>query len=175
MDTSILSHAEGIVDTLGQVGGVGTAKKRRRTIKERRDIVEETLVPGASVARVARRHDVNANQVFYWRKLYREGLLGIGTATPLLPVKIATERPAAPVAAEPIQTFQFQKMHLVHCPFCISQLISHNHEKTHQQRPQSLIFLSCIMEYLPAQMLPMLFLTKFAVGDPSIQLHEAKY
>ena len=62
---------------------VGTAKKRRRTIKERRDIVEETLVPGASVARVARRHDVNANQVFYWRKLYREGQLGIGTATPL--------------------------------------------------------------------------------------------
>ena len=90
-------HTEGIVDTLGQVGGVGTAKKRRRTIKERRDIVEETLVPGASVARVARRHDVNANQVFYWRKLYREGLLGIGTATPLLPVKIATERRAAPV------------------------------------------------------------------------------
>jgi transposase len=40
---------------------------------------------------------VNASQVFYWRKLYREGLLGIGTATPLLPVKIATERPAAPV------------------------------------------------------------------------------
>jgi transposase len=54
---------------------MSTAKKRqrRRTIKERRDIVEETLVPGASVARVARRHEVNANQVFYWRKLYREG------------------------------------------------------------------------------------------------------
>lgn len=40
--------------------------------KERRDIVEETLLPGASVARVARRHAVNANQVFYWRKLFRE-------------------------------------------------------------------------------------------------------
>jgi transposase-like protein len=38
------------------------AKKRRRTIKEQRDIVEEALVPGASVARVARRHDVNANR-----------------------------------------------------------------------------------------------------------------
>jgi hypothetical protein len=33
--------------------------------------VEETLVPGASVSRVARRHDVNANQVFHWRKLYQ--------------------------------------------------------------------------------------------------------
>lgn len=84
----------GSVDTLGQPALASTVKKkqRRRTIKERRDIVEETLVPGASVARVARRHDVNANQVFYWRKLYREGRLGISLATPLLPVKVKTER-----------------------------------------------------------------------------------
>jgi transposase len=82
------------VDTLSQNGPASTPKKkqRRRTIKERRDIVEETLVPGASVARVARRHEVNANQVFYWRKLYREGRLGINLATPLLPVKVKAER-----------------------------------------------------------------------------------
>ena len=83
------------MDTLVQGSQVGIPKdrKRRRTIKERRDIVEETLVPGASVARVARRHDVNANQVFYWRKLYREGRLGLGLGTPLLPVKVEAERP----------------------------------------------------------------------------------
>jgi transposase len=52
---------------------VAGAKKRRRTVRERREIVEETLLPGASVSRVARRHDINANQVFYLRKLYREG------------------------------------------------------------------------------------------------------
>jgi transposase len=56
--------------------------------------VEETLVPGASVSRVARRHDVNANQVFYWRKLYREGQLGGNRSTPLLPVKICNDGPA---------------------------------------------------------------------------------
>src|SRR5215471_13327888 len=50
-----------------------TKKHRWRTKAERRAIVEETLVPGASVSRVARRHDVNANQVFHWRKLYQEG------------------------------------------------------------------------------------------------------
>jgi transposase len=90
------------VDTLTQGSQVGTpkARKRHRTIKERRDIVEETLVPGASVARVARRHDVNANQVFYWRKLYREGRLGLGLATPLLPVKIEAERPAETVKGD---------------------------------------------------------------------------
>ena len=56
--------------------------------------MEKTLEPGASVARVARQHDVNANQVFYWRKLYREGRLGISISTALLPVRVKTERPA---------------------------------------------------------------------------------
>jgi transposase len=73
-------------------------KQRRRTVEERREIVEETLVPGASVSRVARRHDVNANQVFYWRKLYREGQLGGSrAATQLLPVKVGNDRPAEAV------------------------------------------------------------------------------
>jgi len=35
---------------------------------------------------VARRHEVNANQVFYWRKLYREGQLGTTIETTDLPV-----------------------------------------------------------------------------------------
>jgi transposase len=74
-----------------QVKVQGT-KKRRRTVRERREIVEETLLPGASVSRVARRHDVNANQVFYWRKLYREGQLGTSADTQLVAVKVAKDR-----------------------------------------------------------------------------------
>ncbi len=54
--------------------------------------MEETMLPGASVSRVARRHDVNANQVFYWRKLYREGQLGSRTDAQLVPVKVANDR-----------------------------------------------------------------------------------
>lgn len=73
------------------------SKQRRRTIQERRAIVEETLLAGASVSRVARRHDVNANQVFYWRKLYREGRLGASTGTQLLPVKVTDSGPAGAV------------------------------------------------------------------------------
>jgi transposase len=38
-------------------------------------MVEEALQPGASVARVARTHGVNANQLFGWRRLYLEGRL----------------------------------------------------------------------------------------------------
>jgi transposase len=77
-----------IQDQSIQVGAPRT-KQRRRTVQERREIVEETLLTGASVSRVARRHDVDANQVFYWRKLYREGGLGGGTAEQFLPVKVA--------------------------------------------------------------------------------------
>lgn len=52
-------------------------------------MVEETLRPGASVAVIARRHGVNANQVFHWRKLYREGRLDLEPpAAHLVPVRI---------------------------------------------------------------------------------------
>ena len=86
------------MDTLEQTLQVRVARtrNRRRTIKERREIVEETLLPDASVSRVARRHDVNANQVFYWRKLFREGRLGISMNPQLLPVKVEAERPSEP-------------------------------------------------------------------------------
>jgi transposase len=63
--------------------------RRRRSVEEKRRIVEETLEAGASVARVARRHAVNANQVFYWRKKYREGRLGKSQPSKLLPVTVS--------------------------------------------------------------------------------------
>ena len=80
------------------------AKRRRRSVQERRQIVEETLAPGASVARVARAHGVNANQVFYWRTLYRHGRLGGAAAgAALLPVTIsdATVREVPAATASP--------------------------------------------------------------------------
>lgn len=65
------------------------AKRQRWTIKQTRQIVEETLLPGASVARVARSHGVNANQVFYWRKQHLAGRLGNSSALiKLLPVTV---------------------------------------------------------------------------------------
>ena len=65
-------------------------KRRFRTVEEKRRIVEETLVPGVSVARVARAHGVNANQVFGWRQLYRQGRLERkeSDAPSLLPVHV---------------------------------------------------------------------------------------
>jgi transposase-like protein len=65
------SSEESPKDTLGR----RVTPRRFRSMEERRRIVEETLVPGESVAGVARRNAVNANQVFVWRKQYQQGLL----------------------------------------------------------------------------------------------------
>ena len=52
-------------------------------------IVEASFVPGASVSVIARANDVNANQVFLWRRQFRKGLLRPATGSSLLPVRIA--------------------------------------------------------------------------------------
>ena len=69
---------------------VKRAPRKRRSLEEKRRIVEQTLEPDASVARVARAHGVNANQVFHWRRQYRQGLLGEknAEAVNLLPVHV---------------------------------------------------------------------------------------
>ena len=88
--------------------------RRRWTIEEKRRITQETLVPGASVARIAQRYALNANQLFHWRQLYREGRLGSRATAKLLPVTIADERlveaqkVAEPVSAEPLGTIEIR-------------------------------------------------------------------
>lgn len=77
-----------------------TPKRRKYSIAEKRRVVEESFQPESSVARVARAHGINANQVFSWRRLYQRGRLG-GNVRPapaaeLLPVTI-TDSAAAPV------------------------------------------------------------------------------
>jgi transposase len=67
------------------------AQRRRWPVGEKCRIVEQTLKPGASVARVALAHGVNANQVFSWRRQYRQGLLSQrnAEAVKLLPVQVS--------------------------------------------------------------------------------------
>jgi transposase len=82
------SAAQIATDSLGRRGG----PRRRRSKDEKRRIVEETLQPGASVAVVARRHELNANVVFLWRRLFHKGLLGESgsAAARLVPVHLVT-------------------------------------------------------------------------------------
>ena len=50
---------------------------RQHPLEFKRALVALSLEPGASVARIAREHGVNANQVFSWRRLYQQGRLGV--------------------------------------------------------------------------------------------------
>ena len=65
--------------------------RRWRSVAEKRRIVELTLVPGASVALVARAQGVNANQVFKWRRDFEGGELSkpVSASASLLPVVLA--------------------------------------------------------------------------------------
>jgi len=74
--------------------------RRRRFSKEfKRQVVEETLVRGASVAAIAMSHRLNANQVFTWRRRYLRESAGIaGKTVKMLPVTI--EAPSVPLSVQ---------------------------------------------------------------------------
>ena len=76
----------------------GRERRRRRawSVEEKRRIVAETFAPGASVSIVARRHDVNANLLFTWRRQGRaDGSLPTVATPGFVPAAIAAEPTAA--------------------------------------------------------------------------------
>ena len=83
-----------------ELDSVAVARPRqRRSADERLQIVEESYVHRMSVARVARKYGINANQVFQWRRLQQDGRLVPDSAgeTKLLPVRLIEEREPAKV------------------------------------------------------------------------------
>ena len=54
--------------------GAERASRRIRTLEEKLAILREVAKPGASVAAVARKHGMNANLLFGWRRLHRQGV-----------------------------------------------------------------------------------------------------
>lgn len=70
---------------------VPTARRRRRhSHAQKQAMVAATLNGNESVSQVARRYDVNANQLFKWRKQYRDGLLPMATSE-LLPIQVVDQ------------------------------------------------------------------------------------
>ena len=85
-------------EQVSTTGLVDTKQPRRRQYSEalKRQMVAETQVPGASVSIVARRHDVNSNQLFKWRRqLLPKAAVESGA---MVPVEIAADgdRPRRP-------------------------------------------------------------------------------
>ena len=87
----------------------GSGRRHYRSWPERlkREIVEASFAPGASASLVARRYDVNTNQLFSWRKQYRDGVLGASDlrCPVLVPVTVAPARggDASPLVAAGIE------------------------------------------------------------------------
>ena len=81
------------------------APRRRHSAALKRELVERSLQPGASVAALAQEHGINANLLFNWRRLHLEQQQAAAQspaepATVLLPVTVE-EPVAAPAAALP--------------------------------------------------------------------------
>jgi transposase len=77
----------------------GRRRNKRWPEALKREIVSATLVPGASVSMVARQYDVNANQVFAWRRRFRSSA-EVSTLA-LVPVTITPEPEDKAPPAEP--------------------------------------------------------------------------
>ncbi|WP_199286489.1 IS66-like element accessory protein TnpA [Pseudogemmobacter humi] len=80
----------------------GPTGRRRRTKAERARIAAESLVPGASVTGVARRHGTTRWQVYDWRKKLRTGQLVVPESVAALPMfgELVVEGAAAEMPAE---------------------------------------------------------------------------
>ena len=83
-----------------------TSGERRRNKRWpeplKHEIVAATFVPGSSVSVVARQYNVNANQVFNWRRQYGEAVKSADTppsTSGLVPVTIAPDPENAGIAS----------------------------------------------------------------------------
>src|ERR1700687_1299261 len=77
------------------MGANGTGRRNRSWPEAlQREVVEASYGSGLSVSMVARDYDVNANQVFSWRKRYRAGprAPAMRAAPQLIPVVVTAEQ-----------------------------------------------------------------------------------
>src|SRR5258708_29718416 len=83
--------------------GTTATGRRNRSWPEalKREIVAASFAAGCSVSMIARRYDVNANQVFSWRKRYRDEprAPALRSAPQLIPVRVTAKQGA--VATHP--------------------------------------------------------------------------
>jgi transposase len=109
MDTNTVMAQEPVaVDSRGR----RITPRQHRPIEQKRTIVAEASLPGASIAEVARRYGVNANLVFHWKRLAEQGLLESHTrrmtGRKLVPVKLLEAKSTSATAATASSTLRVQ-------------------------------------------------------------------
>ena len=74
-------------------------RRRRFTIEQKRQIVQDTLASGESFSAAARRQNVNANLLFKWRQQYEPGQLDPeAEAAQLVPVTLTSDNTQIPAS-----------------------------------------------------------------------------
>lgn len=81
-----------------ETGNEGGRRRRRWSDEDKARIVAECDKPGASVSLVARRHDLNTNLLFSWRRQIRDRQGGAAEVS-FVPAVIAPQEPASDRAA----------------------------------------------------------------------------
>jgi transposase len=75
----------------------GVARRRHWPRSEKAQIVAESYAPGASATAVAARHGLHCNQIFAWRRQFRNRVALIDHAVPeLVPVTLASRIGSGP-------------------------------------------------------------------------------
>ena len=94
-------------DESGAEGGGSVGRRRRRWSEaQKRQIVAETHELGVSVPMVAQRYNLNANQVFRWRRLFREPERagGAGRFVPVVVEAAPSQEPDAATMSPPSES-----------------------------------------------------------------------
>ena len=83
------------------VSDTNRRRNQRHPEAFKRSVVEQSYLPDISVARLAREHGINANQIFAWRKLFRDTALPTtaGSDVALIPVTLSDTIVTAPSVA----------------------------------------------------------------------------
>jgi transposase len=111
------------VDKSSKERAAGSAYKRPNfPTAFKRQLVEQTFAPGASVALIARRNDVNANLLFKWRRQYRKGAYGPPSlaeqASPVSDVPMSPLLAVSVIADTPAPTMPIESPAPSHDPVC---------------------------------------------------------
>ena len=96
-----------VEEKAGAAGGGSVGRRRRRWSEaQKRQIVAETCEPGVSVPMVAQRYNLNANQIFRWRRLFREAERadGAGRFVPVVVEAAPDREPAAATMSPPSES-----------------------------------------------------------------------
>lgn len=99
-------HQAPLVHTMPEQDTQAKRRRREHSPALKRDLIERSLQPGASVSGIALDSGINANLLFKWRREHLQATRDAGTATPtakpvLLPVAIESPMPEVTVAPRP--------------------------------------------------------------------------